>query len=154
MRRFNILTDELEAEEEPRPGFCRRHAWVAGALGGRRIGGSVYELGDGERICPYHYHYAQEEWLYVVTGRPTLRTPEGERELRPGDVVCFPTGPEGAHSVTGPARVLILSAQRWPEIPVYPDSDKLGARPGPYPQQMQDRGNFRRADALDYWDGE
>jgi uncharacterized cupin superfamily protein len=154
VRRFNILTHEPEAEEEPRPGFSRRAASVGEALGAALIGGSVYELGDDERICPYHYHYAQEEWLYVVSGRPTLRTPAGERALGPGDVVCFPTGPEGAHAVRGPGRVLMLSTRRWPEVPVYPDSDKLGARPGPWPQQMQDRGNFRRSDAVDYWYGE
>jgi len=36
-------------------------------------------------------------------------------------------------------------------ISVYPDSDKLGVRPsggGP------DRLDFRRGDAVDYWDGE
>jgi uncharacterized cupin superfamily protein len=154
LRRFNLLTEELEPEEDHPPGFQHRSKRVADAIGGTRIGGTLYELADGERICPYHYHHAQEEWLYVVSGRPTLRSPGGKRELRAGDTVCFVTGPEGAHDVSGPGRVLILSSQRWPEIPVYPDSDKLGARPGPWPQSMEDRGNFRRSDALDYWDGE
>ena len=29
-------------------------------------------------MCPYHYEYAEEEWLLVVEGNPILRHPEGE----------------------------------------------------------------------------
>jgi hypothetical protein len=35
-------------------------------------------------------------------------------------------------------------------VSVYPDSDKLGTRP----EELGDRLNFRRADAVDYWEGE
>ena len=35
----------------------------------------------------------------MVDGSPMLRTPEGERELRPGEVVAFPLGEAGAHQV-------------------------------------------------------
>jgi uncharacterized cupin superfamily protein len=156
VRRFNLLFAELEPEEEQflRPGFSTRSTRVGEVLGAALIGGTVYDLAEGERICPYHYHHGQEEWLYVVSGNPTLRSPSGERALRAGDVACFPRGPDGAHGLTGPGRVLLLSAQHWPEVVVYPDSDKLGARPGPYPQHLPDRGNFRRSDAVDYWDGE
>jgi uncharacterized cupin superfamily protein len=81
-----------------------------------------------------------------------VRTPAGERVLRPGDVICFPAGPDGAHDVRGPAGVLIVSANREPSIAVYPDSDKLGARPAG--TDDPDRLNFRRGDAVDYWEGE
>jgi uncharacterized cupin superfamily protein len=154
VRRFNVLSGELEVEPEPRAGFHGSSRRVGEAIGATLIGATVYELGEGERVCPYHYHHGQEEWLYVVSGRPTLRTPEGERRLRTGDTVCFGTGPESGHDVRGPGRVLLLSANRWPEVVVYPDSDKLGARPAPWPEQTADRGNFRRADAVDYWEGE
>lgn len=62
---------------------------------------------------PYHTHHANEEWLLVVEGEPALRTPEGEHELREGDVVAFPRGGEGLHQVSNrseaPIRVLMLS---------------------------------------------
>jgi uncharacterized cupin superfamily protein len=35
----------------------------------------------------------------VLRGEPTLRTPEGERVLKQGDVVCFPRGKDGAHQI-------------------------------------------------------
>jgi uncharacterized cupin superfamily protein len=90
----------------------------------------------------------------VVAGSPTLRDPAGEHGLAPGDLVCFPSGPDGAHAVRGPGRVAMFSgaaAAGAASISVYPDSDKLGVRPtggGP------DRLDFRRDDAVDYWDGE
>ena len=38
----------------------------------------------------------------------------------------------------------------YPEVPVYPDSDKIGAPTRP----ATDRLNFVRTDAVDYWEGE
>jgi uncharacterized cupin superfamily protein len=44
-------------------------------------GGTLYELRPGAK-SPYHWHFGEEEWLLVVGGVPTLRTPKGERVLR------------------------------------------------------------------------
>ena len=155
VRRYNVFSGALEADDvHYRPGYAKRGARVGDLVGGERIGGSVYELEDDERVCPYHYHHGVEEWLVVLTGTPTLRTPGGEQVLRAGDTVCFPGSPEGAHTVRGPGRVLMLSANRWPAVVVYPDSDKVGARPAEWGQHDADRLNFRRSDAVDYWEGE
>ena len=156
MRRFNVLNAELDPEEEEnlRAGYAQRSTAIDEAIGGDKIGGAVWELEEGERVCPYHYHHGVEEWLVVVAGTPTLRTPDGEQRLRAGDVVCFPGSPEGAHTVHGPGRVLILSDEVWPAVVVYPDSDKIGARPGPWGTHDADRLNFLRKDAVGYWEGE
>jgi uncharacterized cupin superfamily protein len=151
VERFNLLRGELEHASD-RDGFRHRGSAVGERLGAEQIGGSVYELAEGERTSPYHFHHGVEEWLLVLEGTPALRSPDGERELRPGDVVCFPSGPGGAHAVRGPGRVLILSANRAPSIAVYPDSDKIGTRPGG--GSDGDRLNFRRGDAVGYWEGE
>ena len=154
MRRFNVLTGDLSAEQD-RSGYAwRARRGVAGELGLGLLGASVYELPDGQSSFPYHYHHGVEEWLYVVAGQPTLRDPTGERALAPGDLVCFPSGPVGAHAVRGPGRVVMFSGVAAAEVAtlsVYPDSDKVGARP---PDGGPDRLNFRRGDAVDYWDGE
>lgn len=147
---FNLLSGALADEEERQEGWRLRAARVGEAIGAARIGGSVYELDEGQRTFPYHYHHGVEEWLIVIAGSPTLRTPDGERQLSPGETVCFPSGVAGAHTVRGPGRVLILSAGQPSSVVVYPDSDKLGTRP---PEQG-DRLNFRRSTALGYWDGE
>ena len=151
MKRFNLLTGELDTEHS-REGFGWHAARLGDKLGSERIGGTLYELADDQQTFPYHFHHGVEEWLYVVRGSPTLRTPDGERTLGPGDVLCFRSGADGAHSVRGPGRVLIMSANRAPSIAVYPDSDKLGIRPGP--SGDPDRLDFRRGDAVGYWEGE
>ena len=58
----------------------------------------IYDLDPGEGSSPYHYEY-DEEWLLVVEGTVVVRTPHGEHTLERGDVVCFPAGPGGAHTV-------------------------------------------------------
>jgi uncharacterized cupin superfamily protein len=92
--------------------------------------------------------------VIVVRGRPTLRTSEGERELREGDVACFPRGKDGAHQVSNrtdePIRVLMLSSLILPEIVEYLDSGKIGARNARGERIML----ARPGPMLDYWDGE
>jgi uncharacterized cupin superfamily protein len=150
MKRFNVLTDNLDHESN-RDGYRWLGARGVGErLGAERIGASLFELEAGELTFPYHYHHGIEEWLYVIVGTPTVRTPGGERTLEAGDLVCFPAGTEGAHTVRGPGRVMLMSANRSPSISAYPESGKLGTRPA----DDRDRLNFRRADAVDYWEGE
>jgi uncharacterized cupin superfamily protein len=137
--------------DRPR-GYRRRQLRVGPSIGGVRLGATVYELDPGDSICPYHYEEVEEEWLVVLTGSPTLRDPEGERRLAPGDAVCFPVGAEGAHKVTNQSdsltRIAMLST--IPEVDlsicVYPDSGKVSVYP---PGKI-----FRLRDAVDYWDGE
>jgi uncharacterized cupin superfamily protein len=157
VHRANLLHDDCERsseEYEYRDGFRWRETWVGNRLGAERIGASLYELPPGQLTFPYHFHYGNEEWLVVVTGEPTLRSPDGERRLRVGDVVCFPAGPDGAHQVRNdteePTRVLMISTLRSPDVVRYVDSDKLGVRPG----VREDSLNFLRPAAVGYWENE
>jgi uncharacterized cupin superfamily protein len=150
---FNLFDGELDEERAEPEGWRWRAAVLGPKLGAGLLGASLYELEPGERSFPYHYEWGCEEWLIVVTGKPTLRTPEGERELEPGDTVCFREGPEGAHLVSnrsdGPVRVLILSNKARPAIAVYPDSDKIGVW-----AIGEDSGMFPRSATVDYFEGE
>ena len=113
----------------------------------------LYDLPHGASACPYHYEY-EEEWLLVLEGAVVLRTPDGERTLERGDLVCFPPGPAGAHKVTNrsgsPARTLMFSSSRVPAVSVYPDSDKIGVWPGDEQNDLV----FRRDSAVPWSDGE
>src|ERR671937_1931223 len=86
---------------------------VAHALGSAATAMYVYDLAPGRSSCPYHYEY-EEEWLLVVDGTVVVRTPDGERALERGDLVCFAAGPAGAHKVMNrseaPARILMFSS--------------------------------------------
>jgi uncharacterized cupin superfamily protein len=150
---FNLNGDEWDRIEE-RPGWRSKDAWVGARIGAELRGGSMYELEPGDRLWPYHTHHANEEWLVVLRGSPTLRTPDGERELVEGDVVCFPRGKDGAHQVrnatSAPARVLMLSTLVSPDIVEYLDSGKVGARAADGTRLLLGRPG----PMLDYWDGE
>ena len=150
MEVFNLATGELGRDHGDTDGWRARSQRIGKRLGAADIGGTVYELEDGQRVWPYHYHHGVEEWLLVIEGAPTLRGPDGERVMRPGDVVCFPSGEAGAHEVRGPGRFLLVSAAQPTSVSVYPDSGKVGTRPA----TGDDRLDFRRADAVGYWDGE
>jgi uncharacterized cupin superfamily protein len=98
-------------------------------LGATLWGGTLYELEPGES-SPYHWHYGEEECVIVVAGRPTLRTPDGERELAPWDIAWFARGERGAHQLRNdgdePARVAMFSTVSDPEVVVYPDEGRTG----------------------------
>jgi uncharacterized cupin superfamily protein len=94
----NIVSVELD-EPLDEAGFRHVATSVGLRLGAQRIGASVYHAEAGLPIWPYHYHHGIEEWLYVIAGAPVLRDPAGERILTPGDLVCFPSGHLGAHTL-------------------------------------------------------
>jgi uncharacterized cupin superfamily protein len=150
MRVANVFDPEWQFEQE-RDDYRGRRARVGDAIGAAAIGATVFELEEGQRSWPYHFHHGVEEWLLVLEGSPTVRTPAGEQMLRRGDVLCFASGPDGAHAVTGPGRFVIFSTGSETSVAVYPDSDKIGPRP---PGDDPDRLDFRRRDAVDYWEGE
>jgi uncharacterized cupin superfamily protein len=155
VRRFNLHAAAAEYDASDPEGFrAGMNRFGRSQLGATMLGGSLYELPEGQSVCPYHYEYGNEEWLIVLEGRPTLRHPEGEEELEPGDVVCFPVGPDGAHKVTNRTgdrvRVLMISTMVEPSVAVYPDSDKIGVWPG----DMRDHVLVRREAHTDYWDRE
>lgn len=138
--------------EEERLGYRHRRVALGPKLGAELLGTSLYELPTSERTWPYHWELGAEEWLIVVSGRPTLRVPAGERELDPGDVICFPEGEGGAHQVVNRARetalVLIVSTKPGVAIAGFPDSNKLYL-------SAPDRFEFVvRNEPVDYWEGE
>lgn len=152
----NLFAAEL-GPGSTRDGYASRKLGFGQTVGAIGWGGTIYELIPGERICPYHWHVAEEEWLVVLTGTPTLREPDGEQVLRPWDVAVFRRGTGGAHEVrndtTETASVLMLSTLSNPEICVYPDSGKIGAA------WLDENGSVHRLRNrpeanLDYFDGE
>jgi len=98
---------------------------------GRPLAAAVWELEPGSRGVPYHFHHGTEEYLVVLRGTATLRSPDGERELPEGSVAHFSPGPSGAHTVMnlGSERVryLMVAAHSTPDIVEYPDEGTFAA---------------------------
>jgi len=154
MRRVSISDPELTFDAGDPEGFRSGMFRMGPQLGAEQTGTSLYELPPGQALCPYHYEYGEEEWLLVVAGTPSVRTPEGTEQLSPLDVVFFPRGPEGAHQVlndTGePVRILMWSTIVIPTATAYPDSDKVGIWTG---DRAEDAMLLRSA-KVDYFHGE
>jgi uncharacterized cupin superfamily protein len=151
---FNLFAEQDWDETNDRAGYEHKSAVIGKRLGADLLGGTLYEVPPGEKTWPYHYELGCEEWLVAVSGRPTLRTPEGERELAPGDVAVFPEGPDGAHQVINrsdePCRVLILSSKSPLAVVHYPDSGKVSL----WTEGEGYQAMLRNEPKLDYWQGE
>jgi uncharacterized cupin superfamily protein len=127
----NIWSDEWDPAGED---------WSGGGVVSKRLpratehpglGATVYELDPADFVV-YHFHHAWEELLVVLRGRPTLRTPDGERRLAEGEAVHFPVGPDGAHALRNesdePVRILMASTISSPEVAEYPDLRQITAQ--------------------------
>src|SRR5205085_11140141 len=98
MKIANLYADEWD-EERDRDGWRIKEAFIGERIAAELRGASMSEVEPGNKLWPYHTHHANEEWVIVLRGEPTLRTHEGEQTLKEGDVVCFPRGKEGAHQI-------------------------------------------------------
>ena len=152
MQHVSLTDPDVTYDPEDPDGFKAGMFRPGKAMGAKRTGTTLYVLPPGERLCPYHYEMGEEEWLLVLSGTATVRTPEGTEELEPMELAFFPTGPDGAHQVRNDSdeevRVLMWSEVAEITVTVYPDSDKVGMwAPGM-------RHLFRRSTEVDYYDGE
>jgi uncharacterized cupin superfamily protein len=150
----NVFDARFEYDHEDPDGYRGGVAPVGKGAGGAELTVKLYELPPGQALCPYHYEYV-EEWLLLLDGALTLRTPDGERAMERGELVCFPAGPGGAHKVAtigeATARFLMFSSAQMPAVSVYPDSGKVGV----WSSSDGDDFMFRRNDAnVAYYEGE
>jgi uncharacterized cupin superfamily protein len=136
------------------PGFNCRRARLGRQAGSEKLSMSLFELPAGEAAYPYHFHLAEEELIVLLAGAPSLRTPEGWREMEEGEVVSFLVGEEGAHQIVNrtaeTVRFLAISNQQ-PDIMVRPDSGSVSV----VERRPEGGGlslNFRTADSVGYFD--
>ena len=150
------ITAPVFDEIREHPGFNCRRARLGRQAGSEKLSMSLWDLPAGEAAYPYHFHLAEEELVVLLEGRPSLRTPEGWREMEEGEVVSFLVGEDGAHQIVNrteePVRFLAISNQQ-PDIVVRPDSRSLSVverRPegGGFSQ------HFSMDDAAGYFDFE
>jgi uncharacterized cupin superfamily protein len=124
----NVFGDEWDELDDWSGGGAKSTRLVGR---GPTLGASLYELGPGNSAV-YHFHHGSEELLIVLRGRPTLRTPDGERQLAEGEVVHFPTGPDGAHGVRNDTddavRYVVAGIRVSPEVAEYPDTKQITAQ--------------------------
>ncbi|MEA2422341.1 MAG: hypothetical protein QOF55_1440 [Thermoleophilaceae bacterium] len=157
----NVFDPDFDAQQDEPP-FTWRRARLGRQAGSEELGASLFELAPGASSFPLHVHHANEEMIVVLSGRPTLRSIDAERELRPGELVACPAGRRGAHRIDNrggePARFLVVSTMNAPEVNEYPDTGKIWVRdyaPGRAPGDSSELDTVVRADAtVHYLEGE
>lgn len=154
MRPVDLNQPSFDYDADDPEGFRCGQFRVGPSLGAVRTGATLYELPPGQAVCPYHYEYGEEEWLLVISGQATVRTPEGTQTLGPNALVFFPTGPTGAHKIANESgeivRVLMWSQVVHPTATAYPDSGKVGVYTGDKSEDLI----VRRASGVEYFAGE
>lgn len=107
-------------------------------------------LDPGKYSYPYHFHRNAEEIFVILSGKATLRTPDGLIELAEGDTVFFEMGPEGAHQLYNhtqePCNFLDIRTNMGLDVCEYPDSGKISILPY--------REIFEKDKKVDYYMGE
>jgi uncharacterized cupin superfamily protein len=86
----------------------------------------------GKSGCPFHSHSSQWELFVIQAGSGTVRHGAQRRDVRVGDAILHPPGPE-AHQLMNTGEVdleyLLIADNPAVDIWHYPDSDKWGYRP-------------------------
>ncbi|MDH4073238.1 MAG: cupin domain-containing protein [Gammaproteobacteria bacterium] len=157
-----INLDELEFTEFGKgEKFGAARAEVSRHIGAEKLGYAVVRLAPGKRAWPYHSHYVQEEFFFILEGEGTLRHAGAEHPVRKGDFITSPADPKQPHQIVNtsdePLTYIALSNVEEADIFLYPDSGKYGAWHSKS-NQRGDPDNFivfaRKDTAVDYWDGE
>ena len=115
----NLFEPDWDAERDDPP-FRWRRARLGRQAGARDLGASLFELPPGAATFPLHAHFANEELLVVLAGRPTLTGLTGHARAGAGRRGRLPGRPRGRapprQPTDEPARVLIVSTMKAPEI--------------------------------------
>jgi len=162
-RPANVVNqEEITWTEASQGKFRYRRKSFTAAAGMERLGASLYEIEPGASAFPRHYHCANEEAIYVLTGEGLLSIGTSEVAVRAGDFAAIPRGSGHAHRLRNcsdePLRYLCFSTMIEPDIAVYPDSNKVGFFDGSAPGGPKERrrltGIFRQGAEVGYFDGE
>jgi uncharacterized cupin superfamily protein len=125
-------------------------ARISKMAGAERMVFDFRKLPPGKYSFPYHFHHNAEELFYIVSGKCSLRTPEGVTEVGAGDLIHFEVGPGSAHQMFNhtdePCVYLDIRTFDRVDVAEYPDSNKMTAMP---PGKF-----FKQDSAVSYLTGE
>lgn len=114
---------------------------------------AIYEIPPLKSAYPYHYHLKNEETFYIISGEGILRTHDGERSVKAGDLLFFPANEKGAHKLTNSSSTeklvyLDVDVLHNIDVALYPDSAKIGI------WGKDTNRVYRIDDDVDYYEGE
>jgi uncharacterized cupin superfamily protein len=99
--------------------------YLSRAGGLTQFGAYLDTLMPGAWSSQRHWHSAEDEFLYLISGKLTLHDDNGEADILPGDAVAWRHGDPNAHHLTNrgdvPARFLIVGSRCHGDVCTYPD---------------------------------
>jgi GST-like protein len=101
LRAADIDQTEIALEQRLNPRSRFRDAWLGELAGFERVGVSRGRIAPGGESFAYHAHHAEEEWVFILSGRARARIDGREIDLAPGDFAAFPA-PQAPHLLTNP----------------------------------------------------
>ena len=115
----------------PEPFASRMKARVKHPIGElfglTNFGVNLTRLSPGGMSALRHAHSKQDEFIYVVQGRPTLQTDEGKTPLSPGMCAGFKAGTGNGHCLTNETSEEVVYFEVGDRTPgdgaSYPDDD-------------------------------
>lgn len=106
---------------------AREKRTLGDLFGLANFGVNLTELAPGGISSLRHCHTKQDEFVYILTGNPTLVTDEGETQLSPGMCAGFKAGNGNGHQLinrTNETVTFIEVGDRTPgDGAFYPDDD-------------------------------
>lgn len=157
-----INVNKLEWQHDGHENFSYYRKRLTPHVFGEKLGASIYKIEPGKKAFPFHFHYANEEAIFVLEGEGSLRTKDGMKPIEEGDYIVFPVGPDYAHQIINTSEkqliFLCFSTMNHPDICEYPDSNKIGlsagAAPGGITEKFTLKAYYRKKDNVDYFEGE
>jgi len=105
----------------------RQRLGDAGGL--TQFGVNLLQLPPGAWSSQRHWHSAEDEFVYVISGEVVLITDRGEEVLRAGDCVAFPRSvPDGHHLINKSDSVVVcleVGTRMEHDFTDYPDIDMV-----------------------------
>ena len=112
---------------EPCMNRVRKALGDAGGL--TQFGVNLLTLSPGAWSSQRHWHSAEDEFVYVLSGEVMLITDEGEAALHPGDCAAFPKNDRNGHQLVNRSNAVALcleiGSRAKDDVCLYPDIDLM-----------------------------
>jgi uncharacterized cupin superfamily protein len=120
----------LEAQKVTRPGTEFFVKTIVPQDEVAKLRANVVEVAPGNYAYGYHYHEANEEMFYIISGTGTVRTLDGKVTVKAGEIIGFPAGQKGTHVIMNESNdeklvYLDFGSTIKPEIVHLPDTNKV-----------------------------
>lgn len=104
--------------------------WKSLAPGLTELGVNLVTLAPGAASSQRHWHTAEDEVVYMISGEAVLIEDDGETALKPGDVAVWPKGVPNGHQIVNRSDadcVMLAIGTNFPDADQchYPDIDQF-----------------------------